>query len=726
MHKVSLAEEFGAPPPPPAPSGAGAAPRQASGPALSLADQLAARKLKNAGSGVAVPPKANEGAKSAAVKGGGGAAPSLAEMLEAKFKQASASKNSDLGQLTAPEEGRGLEMLQDSEGACFESGGSSGVDFPEVPPPPPFVGGDGGPPPPPPPGGFGAPSPPPPPGLSLADQIAARKLKKAGGDGASPTAKAPPPPKITSGAAPSLAEMLEAKFKQGVSLKKASSQSSSPPSKVDAPAGGGMMVELAKRMKMRTSSASKADVAGAVSDPKDLPHISSPSRPAAVVPPVASQEPRSVPAWKQRAELAKLAPKESEESDLEKLGRIMGAPVSVEEIEFMHENDIPGSTSLPDKLWARKFLASSKTSKLAATAITPAAKSPPVVTSGTVPEQHAAPLFKQSSGVRPRNISTSGGTAAQTSVVVPSSVKGSVVDEGDHEKFCRLLKASPAKMTADLASSLDAWDIQERGMAQGMKNIDIEWCKEYLAALKGRVSSVVLHEERTEVKPPAEPALKPIIRAAPAPKLEASRGPFSGGTKDDVVAKPVGLAKAAQAKGPGVSRTVPGSAVSSAAPPSVAAKSPSGQWPAKMPHFDLPADGYARFAKVFGYLSPLEVIDLTDADVPRELMVQEKIWLKKYLASCKAVAQAALDAKLAKGPSPPGHDKFCECYGRDFEPDEVLSLTDADVDGLKNVAIKDKIFMKKYIRDRKGVVNPNLVAAEEAAASTQKPTWQKK
>ncbi len=55
-------------------------------------------------------------------------------------------------------------------------------------------------------------------------------------------------------------------------------------------------------------------------------------------------------------------------------------------------------------------------------------------------------------------------------------------------------------------------------------------------------------------------------------------------------------------------------------------------------------------------------------------------------------------------------------------------VLDADVDALKSVQMKDKIFMKKYLRDRKGVVNPNLVAAEEAAASASKskPAWTKK
>ena len=78
---------------------------------------------------------------------------------------------------------------------------------------------------------------------------------------------------------------------------------------------------------------------------------------------------------------------------------------------------------------------------------------------------------------------------------------------------------------------------------------------------------------------------------------------------------------------------------------------------------------------MFGELTPLEVIELTEADVPRELLVQEKVWLKKYLASCKAAAQAALDAKLAKGPPPPGHEKFCELLGNDLDPEEVLAMT---------------------------------------------------
>jgi hypothetical protein len=58
----------------------------------------------------------------------------------------------------------------------------------------------------------------------------------------------------------------------------------------------------------------------------------------------------------------------------------------------------------------------------------------------------------------------------------------------------------------------------------------------------------------------------------------------------------------------------------------------------------------------------------------------------------------------------------------------VKFVSDADIDALKSVAMKDKIFMKKHLRDRKGVVNPNLVAAEEAAAaaSKNKPAWTKK
>ncbi len=42
--------------------------------------------------------------------------------------------------------------------------------------------------------------------------------------------------------------------------------------------------------------------------------------------------------------------------------------------------------------------------------------------------------------------------------------------ESDHAKFCRLLKAPPERMTPDLASALDLWDIQERAMAQGYES----------------------------------------------------------------------------------------------------------------------------------------------------------------------------------------------------------------------------------------------------------------
>ncbi len=37
--------------------------------------------------------------------------------------------------------------------------------------------------------------------------------------------------------------------------------------------------------------------------------------------------------------------------------------------------------------------------------------------------------------------------------------------------------------------------------------------------------------------------------------------------------------------------------------------------------------------------------------------------------------QAALDAKAAKGPPPPGHERFCELLGNDLDPEEVLSMT---------------------------------------------------
>merc|ERR1711991_128535 len=134
--------------------------------------------------------------------------------------------------------------------------------------------------------------------------------------------------------------------------------------------------------------------------------------------------------------------------------------------------------------------------------------------------------------------------------------------------------------------------------------------------------------------------------------------------------------------------------------------------------------GYKRFAKTWGEMTPLEVIELNDVDVPKELLVQEKIWLKKYINNCKKAAQEALDAKAARGPPPPGHEKFCEYYGADLEPEEVLELTEADLDSVKGLKMPQKIFMKKHLRERQGVVNPNLAAAAEEESG--KPAWMRK
>ena len=83
-------------------------------------------------------------------------------------------------------------------------GGGAPPPPPPGPPPPPSGGTiGGGAPPPPPPGGGGPPPPPPPPppagggggGMSLAEQLAAKKLKSADAGGGGGGAPAPPPPK---------------------------------------------------------------------------------------------------------------------------------------------------------------------------------------------------------------------------------------------------------------------------------------------------------------------------------------------------------------------------------------------------------------------------------------------------------------------------------------------------------------------------------------------------
>ncbi len=76
-------------------------------------------------------------------------------------------------------------------------------------------------------------------------------------------------------------------------------------------------------------------------------------------------------------------------------------------------------------------------------------------------------------------------------------------------------------MTPDLAGALDAWDIQERGMAQGLKSVDIEWCKEYIGLLKANGGSAEgQEEEEEEAAPPPvpEPVKKVAAKTAVAPK----------------------------------------------------------------------------------------------------------------------------------------------------------------------------------------------------------------
>jgi hypothetical protein len=289
-------------------------------------------------------------------------------------------------------------------------------------------------------------------------------------------------------------------------------------------------------------------------------------------------------------------------------------------------------------------------------------------------------------------------------------------------------------MTMDLAASLDVWDIQERGMAQGLKSRDLDWCKEHLLKLKEQAKAPPKAAAAAAPPPPA-----PAAAAAPPPAPEPVSAPAAAPPpkkltwkEQQALKKANEPPKPAAAPAPAPGRSFGGfqskaPAKKSAAPAGAAkAAAPSGGWPAKMPAFEIDQKGYQRFAKTFGEMTARDIIDLTDQDVPKELMVQEKIWLKKYIANCKKAAQAAIDAKLAKGPPPPGHERFCDLYGVDLDPDDVLTLTVADVEAIKGLQMKDKIFMKKHLRDRQGVVNPNLAAAQEEAAGKGKPAWQKR
>ncbi len=96
----------------------------------------------------------------------------------------------------------------------------------------------------------------------------------------------------------------------------------------------------------------------------------------------------AVPAWKQRAQQAAEAPAEeeaaAEETDLERLSRIMGATVDSEsDVQYMQESDIPGDAALPDKLWARKFIQQSKSGGAPAAPATKKASAPAPAKAGT-------------------------------------------------------------------------------------------------------------------------------------------------------------------------------------------------------------------------------------------------------------------------------------------------------------------------------------------------------
>lgn len=118
-----------------------------------------------------------------------------------------------------------------------------------------------------------------------------------------------------------------------------------------------------------------------------------------------------MPALKQRAQQAAEAPaveEAAEETDLERLSRIMGATVDSEgDVQYMQESDIPGDAALPDKLWARKYIQQSKggggasSAAAAAPAVKKAATPAPAKTgalsaraSASLAHLHAGPALK--------------------------------------------------------------------------------------------------------------------------------------------------------------------------------------------------------------------------------------------------------------------------------------------------------------------------------------------
>jgi hypothetical protein len=253
----------------------------------------------------------------------------------------------------------------------------------------------------------------------------------------------------------------------------------------------------------------------------------------------------------------------------------------------MQEGDIPASTALPDKLWARKYMQGfKKAAPAAAPKPAPAPVAPPEAATPSwklksTPKAAAAPPPAPSEPQPPKK------------TVLKSAAKAV---ESDHDKFCRLLKAPPSKMTPDLASALDAWDIQERGMAQGLKSADIEWCKEYLARLKvclfvcffffleidvffdvlqANGSGDTGAEEEEEGGAAAEPP-------PPPPAAKAKAVPVAAPKPSEPV---VAAAAPKKAAGKAPAKTVK-AAPAAAAP----AKSGSGQWPAKMPPFEIPQE----------------------------------------------------------------------------------------------------------------------------------------
>ncbi|KAI3647637.1 hypothetical protein MP228_007858 [Amoeboaphelidium protococcarum] len=254
----------GMPPPPPPPAQSQSASSSAG---LSLAEQIAAKKLKSSTVKSETSPVASQSqAPSAAASlskstGGMSLMEELAKRSQKKIPQAGSSQSVNTQSSSA-----NLHASTGAGGKLLSPSGT--VKVPPGAPAPPAV--PGGPPPPPPGASTSSPPPPPPPStanssasggqMSLAEQIAAKKLKK------SENASAPPPPNpapsssASSGAKMSLAdEIMAKKLKSASSTQQSQSAESTAPQSASKAAPMSLQEELmAKKLKKASVETEKS------------------------------------------------------------------------------------------------------------------------------------------------------------------------------------------------------------------------------------------------------------------------------------------------------------------------------------------------------------------------------------------------------------------------------------------------------------------------------------